>query len=335
LKTIFLTHHPADHQFAVRLAEFLESGCNVSCSADEGLIATGVDLFDKAEEGLAGDVLVLLLSKASWPQRCARERWEPVLLEATRREGVELITVLLGECPFPPLLRRRNFFDATANHLPAMRLLKRWMWQFEKGATHSLHVTVSADFEDLYSALADRAGTLKTTGADATRFENEAGQEFEVVLSIPCYRRSLAQVAGELGSQLGVILDGPVEENCRRIHELLFTRRCLLILDAPAPDVAAEVIPQGRTSTLVTLDPVSVIETPRSLAYARKLIAASRHAEAYELLYALLDSDISSADCARELSWICEQWNRVEESDSLRFHHRLPPVEQLSLFEIG
>ncbi len=97
-------------------------------------------------------------------------------------------------------------------------------------------------------------------------------------------------------------------------------------------EIAADVIPRGRTSTLVTLEPVSIGEPPQSLAYARKLIAGRRYAEAYELLYALLDSDISATDCARELSWICEYWDRVDESDSLRCHYRLPPAEQLSLF---
>ena len=99
-----------------------------------------------------------------------------------------------------------------------------------------------------------------------------------------------------------------------------------------APELAAELISRGRTSTLITVDPVSIVETTPSLADARKLIAARRYAEAYQQLYSLLDADISPADCARELSWICEQWDRVEESDSLRTHYKLPPTEQLSLF---
>jgi hypothetical protein len=332
LSTIFLAHAAEDHEFACRLERFLEFGCNVNISADEGQIQAGQDLLVKADEGLAADVLVLLLSDASWPSRWPRERWEPILFEGTRTAGVELFTVLLSECPFPPLLRRRNFIDATANRLTAMRLLKRWIWQREQGAAHSLHATFSGDLEDLYSALADQAGTLRTSGADASRFVKEVSQEFAAVLWIPCYRRTLAEVAGELGAQFGLVLEGTTEQNCQRIHELLSSRRCLLILDAPTQELAAELISPGRSSTLVTLDPVTVVETPRTLAYARKLIASRRYAEAYELLYALLDSDVSSADCARELSWICEHWNRVEESESLRFHYRLPPTEQLSLF---
>ena len=332
MKTIFLAHATRDHEFALRLAQFLEFGCNITCSADEGLVHTGEDLVGAAERGLAADVLVLLLSGASWPDRVARERWEPVLFEQTQEANVELFSILLDDCPFPQLLRRRGFIDATTSRLTAMRLMKRWIWQREQGATHSLNSTFSADLEDLYAALSDQSGTLRSSGEDASRFVKEAHQEFEAALWVPCHRRSLAQAAGDLGVQLGLTLEGTAEENCRRIQDLLFSRRCLLVLDAPSPEVAGELIPRGRTSTLVTHQPVRVAETPQTLAEARKLIASRRFAEAYELLYLLLDSDISSADCARELSWICEHWNRAEESDSLRFHYRLPPTEQLSLF---
>ena len=331
-KTIFLTHAAADHDFARRLAEFLEFGCNIRCSAEEGLIAPDGDLIGKAEEGLASDLLILLLSEFSWPNRVPRERWEPILFEATRKSGVELFTVLLGDCPFPQLLRRRNFIDATSNRSAAMRHLKRWIYQWEQGATHSVNLTTSADLECLYSALADQAGTSTATGHDAERFAKEAAHEFEAVLWVPCHGRSLAQAAGELGQQLGLTLEGTVEQNCGRIQDLLSSRRCLVVLDAPLPEIAAKLISTGRTSTLVTVDPVSIVESPKSLAYARKLIGSGRYAEAYELLYDLLHSDTSTVDYAHELSWICEHWNRAGESQSLRHHYRLPPTEQLALF---
>jgi hypothetical protein len=106
----------------------------------------------------------------------------------------------------------------------------------------------------------------------------------------------------------------------------------LLVLDAPQPALASTLIPSGRTSTLVTADPVKSTATPKTLSHARKLIGDRRYAEAYELLYDLIDSDIATADCARELTWICEQWNQLGEADSLRSYYRLPPTEQMSLF---
>jgi hypothetical protein len=332
LKTVFLAHARADHDAARQLAEFLEFGCDLTCYVEDGLIGGEQDLISMAEEGLSADVLVLLLSPASSPARWVRERWEPVLFDAARRGGVELVTVLLRECSFPPLLRRRNFIDGTANPLTARRLLKRWFWQREREEGTLPITEFSCGLESLYATLADRGGTALASGADASRFAREAAQEFEAVLWVPCQGRTLAQAAGELGHQLGLILDGTAEDNCRRIRDVLGARRCLVVLDAPGPEISAGLTAGGRTSTAVTPDAVTIPETPQTLAYARGLIAARRYAEAYELLYRLLDAVIEPDACARELTWICEHWDRVEEANVLRFNYGSPGGEQLMLF---
>ncbi len=152
------------------------------------------------------------------------------------------------------------------------------------------------------------------------------------MLWVPCHGRTLAQAAGELGHQLGLTLDDPPKENCRRIRELLAARRCLVVLDAPGAEIAPELIAGGRTSTAITHDPVRIPETPETLAYARSLIAERRFAEAYELLYRLLDEVIEPDNCARELTWICEHWDRPNEANVLRVNYRPAGAEQLVLF---
>lgn len=239
--------------------------------------------------------------------------------------------MLLGECPFPALLRRGNFFDATASRERAMRLLKRWIWLRHRGGG-SPEPVVSSDLGDLYARVADRPGSIGASGEVASRFAREAAQEFEAVLWVPCHGRSLAQIAGELGVQLGLRLDGTARDNCRRIRELLATRRCLVVLDAPARDAAGEAIAEGRTSTLVTSEPVRVEETPATVAYARSLVASRRYAEAYELFYALLDKWEDMETCARELTWICEHWDRIDEANALRYQYGKGTAEQLTLF---
>lgn len=286
----------------------------------------------KAEEGLGSDVLLLVLSPASWPQRRKREMWELVLFEQARAAKVDLITILLADCPFPELLRRGKFIDARADQLGAMRLLKRWLWRAQGVRVALPDDRVSPDLEGLYAALADRGGTVRVVGPPARAFAREASDQFEAVLWIPCHRRTPAQIAGDLMAELGVTSDGTVEQNCSRIREILAGRRCLLILDGPAPEAAASLIVQGRSSTIVTEQPVEHRETPESLEYARTLLAGRRYAEAYELLHRLMHAGIDRETCARELAWICEHWDRVEEAGALRSQYRPSSSEQLTLF---
>jgi hypothetical protein len=332
LKTAFFVHARSDQDFANQLAEFLEFGCNLTCYVEDGLVDETQDLISKAEEGLSADVVVLLMSPASCPTRWVRERWEPILFDQARRGAVQVVTVLLEECSFPPLLRRRNFIDGTINRTTARRLLKRWFWQRERDLSTLPSTGFSGDLEEMYSTLADVGGTLTVNGASASRFADEAAQEFEGVLWVPCHGRTLAQAAGELGVQLALTLDGPTKENCRRICELLGARRCLVVLDASSPEISSELTAGGRTSTVITSDPVRILETPQTPAYTRTLIAARRYAEAYELLYGLLDAVVEPEACARELTWICEHWGRIEEANVLRYHYGAPGGEQLLLF---
>jgi hypothetical protein len=330
--TIFLAYAEGDREFARELAAFLEFGCDATCYLDEGMMAEGGDLMAKAREGLAADVLALLLSEASWPARLPRPYWEPVLYEQAREAATEVVSIALGECPFPELLRRRNFFDASVDPRAAMRMVKRWIWMRTRASGTTASAVFSHDLEPLYAAIADEAGVMHVSGELASRFAREAADEFEALLWIPAHRRSLAEVSGEIGEQLGLVLDGTAEENCERIREFLFNHRCLLVLDAPFEEHRNAVIPGGRTSVLITDEPVAVGELPESFERSRTLIEARRYAEAYELLYRLLDAEISPEACARELTWICEHWGRIEEANALRFYYGPEPSAQLTLF---
>jgi hypothetical protein len=332
LRTAVFTHAPADHEFALQLAEFLEFGCDLTCFVDDGLIAAGHDLISKAEDGFCADVCVVLLSPHSCPPAWPRQRWEPALCHRPKQEGVEVVTVLLQECTFPPLFRKRNFVDATEDQQLARRLLKRWFWQWQRQSGDPASSTCSEDLEDLYRALADAAGTLHVRGAEAQRFATEAAEEFEAVLWAACAGRTLAQAAGELSNQLELKLDGHAKENCERIRNALAAHRCLVVLDGADAEISSELVAGGRSSTAITKEAVKILQTPETPAYARTLIAAKRYAEAYELLYRLLDMVIEPDWCARELAWICDHWGRVEEGNALRRHDHAVPVQQLALF---
>lgn len=327
--SVFPAHAPADEPFGLELSRFLEAGCDEVIVASDAAVKPGGDLLSSAETGLSADILLLLLSPASNLARWPRERWEPILFDQAAEAGTRVGVVLLRECGFPDLFRRKlKFFDATSARLPALRRIKRWINSVRVGANPDM--SFSPELEALYRDLADRPGTITASAAIAGCFAREASPDFEAVCRIPAHGRTLAQIAGELGVQLGMTLDGPVEDNCRRIRELLSAKRCLVIFDAPEVCVDS-LIPSGRTSVLFS-DECAGPETPTTLAAARRLVSAGRYAEAYEILSRLYDAGVESESCAREMVWICDHWGRYVEASLLRTEYRVPPTEQLSLF---
>jgi hypothetical protein len=329
--SLFPAHDPADAPFAHELSAFLESGCDDVWVTPDGAIKPGQDLLSTAELGISSDILVLLLSSASNPRNWPRpDVWRPLLLPNPSETDTQVAIFLLEECTFPQLLRRGfRFFDATTGRIPALRRLKRWLRGVQLGTSPAM--AFSSDLDDLYRILADQPGRSTASGAIADRFAREATHDFEAVFWIPSSGRTLAQIAGELGSQLKMKLEGPVEDNCRRIKSVLAAMRCLLVLDAP--QVAVEsLLRSGRTSVLFTSEPVHVVTDAPSLAAARALLSDGRFAEAYELFYQLLESGPDPEPCARGLIWICERWDRVDEANTLRFHLGPSPSEQLRLF---
>lgn len=329
LLTVFVAHAEEDAKFARELGTFLETGCDVSFFGQDGLIGPGEDLISVAETGLSADILVLMLSAASNLAKWDRARWEPVLSVRAAELGTRVAVVLVEECSFPALLRRGGrFFDATAGRLGALRLLKRWIWGIQFETEPALHY--SADLERLYLEVADRVGTATASAAEAKRFAREASWEFESVFWVPAHRRTLAQMVCETGTQMGVRLPGPVEEDCREVRSVLAKRRCLLILDAPSGSVEA-LLPGGRTSVLFTSEPGIVVEETPSVEGARRLLTEGRISEAYEVLAALMERGPDTEWCARELIWIYEQWDRMAEANEMRFLVAPSQPEQLGL----
>ncbi len=294
-----------------------------------GRMESSEELFEKIEDGFSGEGIVLLLSESASPARWPLTRWEQLLIEQTREQKVDLAVVLLRECQFPARLRRTNFFDATADKLGAMRRLKRWLWQRELAPIEPLERKWSKDLEWLYATLSDGCTSVHADGGLAEDFVREAKNDFAGIFWVSCHGRTLAQVAGDLGMQLSLRLEGTTEQNCAAIREQLLQKRYLLVLDAPAIEhLGAFLAEGGRTSTLITTGPTRITDSPVTSAFARELMVAGRFAEAYELYYKL---GAERPECARNLVWICEQWDRMDEANALRLRSA-QPGEQMSLF---
>lgn len=250
-RTVVICHAPADEEAARDFAKFLERGTEYSVALE-----SGDDLLDTVESGLSGDALVALLSPAASSTRWERERWEPVFRPQGEisRAGV----LLLADCRFPELLRRKNFFDARLDCLEAHRAAKIWLLsldarvdapQFAPARDPSFDPPV-ADIEALRHALSDTPGRATTSSRPlAIEFAHRHAEDFAGVFWVGGVVRSLAGLAGDLASQLGRPLDGPLDRDLADLRRFCAVRRLLIVLDG-ANEGDDSLAPGGKCSVL-------------------------------------------------------------------------------------
>jgi hypothetical protein len=229
---------------------------------EDGEIGPGETIVSKAADGLQAAIIILILSPDSAPARWVRRDWEPVLLDQPRREGVKVATVLARSCEFPALLRRDAFFDLALDRLGAFREIKRWLLGLEPGSRDlefepARQMRVDAcgqEMERLRQALADAPGTALLTGpaqtALALEFARQSKRDFEGLVWLSCTDQTLASLAGEMASQLGMTLDCDVDANLRELGRFCAQRRILIVLD-DASEEAERLAPGGRSSALL------------------------------------------------------------------------------------
>jgi hypothetical protein len=260
--TVFPCFAREDSQVARDLAEFLERGANVRMFLEDGEIGPGETIVSKAADGLQAAVILLILSPDSAPAPWVRRDWEPVLLDQPRREGVKVATVLARSCEFPALLRRDAFFDLAQDRLGAFRQIKRWLLGLEPGrremefgpARQSGVDGCGAEMEKLRQTLADTPGIAVLSGQGQTtlalEFARQSKRDFEGLVWLSCTEQTLASLAGDMASQLGMTLEADVEANLHELGKFCAQRRLLIVLD-DAPDHAERMVPGGRSSALL------------------------------------------------------------------------------------
>jgi hypothetical protein len=256
--------------------------------------------------------------------------------------------VRCDEC-VPPKVLAPQF---TARQL---RQLKRWV----RGHPAAPAPALSTDLEILGIALADRAGCeTVNSGELASAFVEAFREDFDAVLRLECGERTAAALAGDLAVQLGLRLEGTLEQNLERLREFCEPRRLLFVLEDVRGAESLELAFHGRCSTLISTAPAAA-PTPDPLreaqaamremhagwtdlcAHARqgrqKLRDGGRMAELYEMMGRWHDAAESRGDMAvldesaRELVWILEGWGMTEEARRLDYR-RASAVEDQMLF---
>jgi hypothetical protein len=176
---------------------------------------------------------------------------------------------------------------------------------------------------------------------------------------VECGRRSVAALAGDLGAQLGMRLEGPLGENLQRLREFCEARRLLIVLEDVPELIPAELVFGGRCSTIAAPDAHAVAGEPDALREIQAAVAdpatpyrevaaaarrgrrllrdAGRIAELQELMQqwhsaAADEEDRAGLDeSAREQIWILETWGRSEEAQSLEIDRSARFDDQMQL----
>ena len=355
---LFPCYAPADRPAVEFIRGFLERGARVRVFFEEGELREGQTLADKASEGLVADLLLVLFSRASMPSRWPRAEWEDALVNGPSAAGVRVAFARLDDCVPPQVLRPR--FELAGLPLEGLRSLKRWVRG--GGTLTERAVSSGGDLEVLGIALADRPGREWTTAATAAQFAHAFRQDFDHVLRLRCGTRSLAALAGRLGRQLGLRLEGDLECHCRKLAAFCSERRFLLVMeDAAAGAVPEELLFSGCCSVLLCPDSLPPEERPGEppdpldqvqLAFAaaawpeqcslartgcRLARDEGRLAECYELMRQWHAAAQARADrmaldeSAREMVWILEAWGRDDEARALDYRRIAEYSDQLLL----
>ncbi len=346
IRTLFPCYAPGDRETAHKIAEFLERGADVRVFLEEGEIRPGEDLITKAREARMADIAVVLFSRESMPPRWSRAQWEGALVTEPAAEGVHMAFMRCDDC-VPPKVLVPQFTPRQ------LRQLKRWVRGHAPDADRH-----SADLEVLGIAVADRPGceTVETSEM-AREFAREFRQDYDAVMMLDCAGRSRAAMAGDLAAQLGLRLEGRLEENMERLRAFCEGRRLLIVLEGAAAPEALEFAFRGRSSCLISsspaaaaADPIREIQDafqqmrlpwPELCALARRgrreLREAGRLAELFELMEqwraaAEERGERAAVDeSAREMVWILEGWGMTEEARRLEIHRAAEFDDQMML----
>jgi len=305
------------------------------------------DLAEKARQAQGSDMALLLFSRASLPSRWPRAQWEDALVNEPAAEGMRIAFVKCDDCVPPRVLV--PLFEANA-----FRAIKRWvrghMPPPYSGAPRD------PDLEVLGIAIADRAGT-ESVAVDsiAEQFIHAYQHDFDAILPVDCGERSLAELTGDLATQLGLRLEGDAESNLARLQDFCAARRFLIVLkDLRTPAFAFA----GRTSTLIVSGAVTEpddesirgiqralrhpvggwIEFCRLARIGRRLTRdAGRIAECYEIVQCwheaaqVIGDRAVQDESARELVWILLSWDRTDEARHLDYRRACEFDEQMLL----
>jgi hypothetical protein len=360
--TVFPCYAAEDRCVAAGIASFLEAGGDARVFLAEGEIRPNEDLLSKTRDAQTADVILVLFSRHCALTPGTRSQWERVLVEEPNAQGVRIGFVQCDDWAPPRTLQHR--FDCRSLASNGVRELKRWVRG--RAATglfaEGLDFTgAPSELEDLGSAVADRPGVGSIgSAALAYAFVRAYAEDFDEIFRLECAGRTPAALAGDLGAQIGLRLEGDWPGNLERLRGFCSARRFLVLLEDPEGIDAGLFTFGGNCSTLIVaesgpMEPpcaeslraiqgefarpcVDWLELCRLARIGRRVARdRNRIAELYELMrewYALAEvrGDRHILDeSAREMVWILEGWDRFAEASRLECRRAQEFTKQMAL----
>jgi hypothetical protein len=254
-------------------------------------------------------------------------------------------------------------FDLAGLPLAVLRRLKRWVRAGQYGEPASHYPDLAESLEALGIAIADQPGIATVDrAAPALEFARVFREDFDQIVRLECGGRSLAALAGDLSAQLGLRLESDLERNLARLRSFCSERRFLLWLEGASADEAGQLATGRGSSTLISTEarPESPPddESLRDIQYtfshpgmagdwaelcrlARQGLRLAgeqgRLAESFELLqkwHALAEARTDRRileESAREMVWILEGWDRLEEARRVEYRRATQYDDQMAL----
>jgi hypothetical protein len=203
-----------------------------------------------------------------WP----RPEWERVLVEGVRESGSQVAYILREVCPFPPVLKRRAFFDSITD-------IRQWVIQ-TLYPERNPPLLRSGQPDDSLRALLDNPVLLdgiKRSPADW--FISQYWRWFENVYRVQCGSATRSGVLGEMAHVMGLRLAGTVDQNFEALRNQARRQRALYVFE-DLPEEFQELAELGGKASVIVLAQESVPE-PVTLARLKETFFAPNPDEAF------------------------------------------------------
>jgi len=265
---VFICCSPADREAAAAIAARLQHGAEAEVSLEECDPEAGQTVASAWDGGLSSAAILLLLSPQAVPERLSRSHWESVLNHVEANATPPLGAVLVSDCPYPRLLERKRFFRWADDAQGALRAIERWALSLHSQPEQPSFVPAGLpwfqgrhhELNRMWEALVDAAGAIvlvnPAPGSGKTSLAQEfarvASGHFRDILWVACGDRTLTAIVSDLGSQLGLTLQGSAEEALARTSRVIQEHRLLVVFDDLTVEAPIVTSPEGRTSLLIT-----------------------------------------------------------------------------------